>query len=339
MRSLTTGEATVVRSLLASNRLSQREQIRRSEVPSRTFERVRRRAFSEGWVFYRYVPDPVRVGRPFVRLTLAQPFADRLRDVEEHWKANQECVLLWRWPETLFAVFMSGTATPKAGPGSLDPNTFRGGFEVNVDSRCPHLPVFFDFEAVWSRFSNLPGILEYPHPLTSMAGRSASPLGSIREERAFAGMLRRPFQPRESVAPFRLSSVFLPPSQQRLLRSGAIEYRVFLEPARVPPYQNRALERVAFVHGEFLRGASPAALFRRLAAMQVFPFLFAANESEVLLGTMSQAAPVPRAPGPRPAVLTNLQEFLRLIAITREPVAAMSVLVNHRYDRLVESLT
>jgi hypothetical protein len=115
---------------------------------------------------------------------------------------------------------------------------------------------------------------------------------------------------------------------------GVIERRVFLDLAKIPPCHDRVIERLAFIQGEFLSGSSPAALFRRLATIRVLPFLFATDGSRVLLGTLSPAPPTPTKADMKPAVLANLQRFLRSIDIVRERVASLSVVVNHRYDRL-----
>jgi hypothetical protein len=336
MRSLTKGEASVVRSLLASERVSERERIRRSGIPSRTFEGARQRAYAEGWVFDRYVPDPVRIARPNVTFSLVQPFAERLDDVVERWKNDMRNVLLWRWQETIFGVFLSSDDDSRVGSRQFGPGTLHSAFEVTADTRRPHIPVFFDFEGSWCRSWEISGTLSYPHPIPmrSLEGEPSRRL-SQNDRARVAELVRRPFKRGAEPGPLRVSPFYFPRSQRRLLETETVERRVFLDIAKVPAPQARPFERVAFVQGTFLPGCTAPPLFRRLVAMNVFPFLFATDGSRVLLGTLSSSPGSESGNGPRPAILVGLQRHLRSIEIVRESIPSLTVLVNHRYDRLV----
>ena len=210
-------------------------------------------------------------------------------------------------------------------------------FEIVADLGRAQLPVYFDFEGVWARLVGRPGVLEYPHSLPSLAdaGEDARPLNAAEAGRLAAFM--KPAQPRGTgPSPFRASPFFLGRAQRRLLETGLAERRTFLDPARVPPFRERGVERLAFVYGELNAGASPAALFRRLAAMKVLPFLFATDGRRVLFATLSVAPPVGQSEG-RPAILANLERYLHSIEILRERVAELVVVIDHRYDRLFPS--
>jgi hypothetical protein len=337
MKALTAGEATVVRSLLASERISERERIRNSGVPPRTFEGIRQRAYTEGWVFERYVPDPSLVRKLSVTFAIVQPFMEHREEVKDAWKNDERCVLLWRWPETLFGVFISEKPLSEFTSRDISQVTFSQSFELHTDTREPQVPVYFDFEGSWSRLANLPGALAYPHPLPLMLTDAQSLVSypvSESDRRGLADLVRRPILREGSAGPLRVSPFFLPRYLQRLLGSGAIERRVFLDLKKIPPCRETSIEAVAFVRAELLPDASPSSLFRRLASIRVLPFLFATDGLKILLGALSPAPPAQLGERLRPAVLTNLQRFLRSIEITRERVGSLEVVVSHRYDRL-----
>jgi hypothetical protein len=122
-----------------------------------------------------------------------------------------------------------------------------------------------------------------------------------------------------------------------LLAKGAVERRTFLDLKRIPPFDDRGIEHVGFIHGELVEGATAENLFRRLASIRVTPFLLATDGNKVLMATLSPAPTSTPSGSPRPAVLANLQRFLRGIEIVREPVNSLDVVVDHRYDRLFTS--
>ncbi|MCI4317338.1 MAG: hypothetical protein L3J96_02260, partial [Thermoplasmata archaeon] len=77
-RTLTDAEAQVIGALLASTRVTERSRLHRAQVPRSTYHAARRRAYSEGWLRDRYIPNPVEYGLPYASISLARPFADRL---------------------------------------------------------------------------------------------------------------------------------------------------------------------------------------------------------------------------------------------------------------------
>jgi hypothetical protein len=271
---------------------------------------------------------------------MAQPFAEHLEGIQARWRNLPSCVLLWRWPETVFGVFFSNESEEKF-LASLDMPTGRSETVVVSSSTKKHtIPVYFDFEAAWARLTRQRGTLAYPHSLPSgtTEGEDVPGAQSAQLDR-IAGLLARPIRPGAENAPLHVSPFFFPRSYQRLLETGLVERRTILDPQKVPPFQARLIERVAFVQGELSAPDTEQALFQMLMAIHVTPFLFASDGSRVLLATLSPA-PIDIDPGPGrpPAILGNMRRFLNGIQIVREPVPALSVLVNHRYDRLFPSV-
>jgi hypothetical protein len=338
VRSVTPGEAVALRALLATRPVSERERIDATGLGSRTFERIRKRAYKEGWVFDRFVPDPSRTGFQNVFFVVAQPFAEEIERVQARWKDLSSTVVLWRWPETVFGVFFSGESRARFLTGLEPPKGRLETFIVASSTRDATIPVYFDFEAAWSRLTKQRGALGYPHPLPAVGPEGEHVAGAAAPDPAVvAGLVRRPFRPGAEGEPLHVSPFFFPRSYQRLLESGEVERRTILDPKRVPPFQGRSIERVAFVEGELSAPGKEEDLFRMLMAVGVAPFLFASDGSHVLLATLSPAPNDPSPGAARPAVLSNLHQFLSGIQILREPIQALNVVVNHRYDRLFPS--
>jgi hypothetical protein len=337
MRSLTGGEAVAIRAMLAALPVSERTRIRETGLGSRTFERIRKRAYSSRWVFDRFVPDPSRTGFGTVFFVVARPFAEHLEGMQARWSDLTSNVLLWRWPETVFGVFFSSESQTRFLEGLNLPKGVGETFVVASPSGSPTIPVYFDFEAAWVRLTKQRGTLAYPHPLRSAnMGEDASlGLQNLESER-IAGLLARPFRPSAENAPLRVSPFFFPRSYQHLLETGLVERRTILDLQKVPPFQGRSIERVAFVQGELNSPGTEQALFRRLMAVRVTPFLFASDGSRILLATLSPGPSDIGSGAGRPAILRNLQHFLKDIQIVREAVHDLSVVVNHRYDRLFQ---
>ncbi len=329
MRSLTPAEAAVIRSLLADEPLPHRERIRRAGIPARTYEVARQRLLASGWLVERYVPDPVRLGRPVVRIALLRPYAEQFRTVARAWREDPATVFLWEGPAVLFAVSMP----PERGaPEAAPPTAAAGrGFVLSADLREATFPVYFDFEGAWSRLAEEPGTYRYPRPLAPTAGGSegASRL-TARERGLLEEVVMRPLVPE---APGR-GGWFASRKVSRLFEDGAVEHRVFLDPAAVPAYRDRRAATVVFVHGAIRPGAAPERLFRSLvSASRVTPFLFATDGRQVLLAGLSPA-PSGGPGGPRAPVLPVLEATLQAIEVDRVPVSDLVPSVNHRYDRL-----
>ncbi len=215
------------------------------------------------------------------------------------------------------------------------PLNFRSEFHITVDVRGGGLPVYFDFEASWSRFSELSGTMAYPRGLAASIDDAATTAFSNRERERIRELVERPFRDGGATGPLRVSPFFLSRAQRNLLEEGVVERRVLLDTTKVQAFRNRRIEQVAFLHGELLPRAKPELLFRRLMAIQLTPFLFVTEGSTVLLGALSAVPPLRTGRNERPAILANLQQFLQGITIARQPLGSLRVPVDHRYDRLL----
>jgi hypothetical protein len=335
MRSITEAEAKAIRSMLAGLSVSERQRIRDSGIEPRTFARVRKRAYAFGWVFDRFVPDPSRTGFRCVCVALVQPFVEDIQRLQDRWVKLGSNILLWRWPETILAVFFSHEPSAELTARLTIPDERIGQAGLICLADSPTIPVYFDYEAAWARMTNQQGTLAYPH------GIAATSLGQANDQQTpeigaarVGELVARPFRAGSENAPLRVSPYFFPRSQQRLLDEGIVQRRTFLDLQRVPAVQGRTVERVAFIHGELNSPGTEESLFRLMMAIRVTPFLYASDGARVLLATLSPAPNDPATDGPRPNILASLQQYLRHIRIVREPLPGLSVVVNHRYDRL-----
>ena len=335
MRSITKGEAAVIRALLAAAPVSERKRMAETGLQSRTFERIRKRAYASGWVFDRFIPNPSQNGFETVYFVLAQPFAEDLEEIVTHWKDLSSNVLLWRWPQTIFGVFFSGESRARFSSRLLPAEARGEAFIVASPTDGSYTPVYFDFEAVWARLTDQLGTAAYPHPLPYMKVQKegARRRGSMTSE-TIAGLVARPFQPTAENSPLRTSPFFFPRSYQHLLETGTVERRTILDLQNAPPFEGHSVERVAFLKARLNSTGTEEDLFRMLMALQVMPFLIASDRSRILLASLSRAPMDTLSPSRRVSILGSLSRILQDIQIVREPVRDLSVVVNHRYDRL-----
>src|SRR5215469_15354755 len=332
MRNLTRFEAQVVRSLLAAEDQGERQRIEASGVPRRSFERARRRAYVEGWVVDRYIPHPIAANVGFASIVIARPFAEHIRSIESQWAAQGTgSVLVWGWTDTLVGVFLGNeTPLPLRTPAEV-PGVFRSLYAVNINLRREAVSVYFDFEGAWVRAIGSVGTTGYPHSFPSTAS-SGQPPSSYRKRSRIEELVAKSMRSFPT-GPLRTSTFYLPRSDQRLLAEGAVDRRTFLEPRALLTLNRSTAHNLAFVTGTLIDGGQQK-LARRLASIGILPFLFAADDSRVIMGTLSRSPGPSDLARPRPAVLKNLQEFLTQIEIWREPIDGMNQVVNHRYDRL-----
>ena len=345
-RSLTDAEARVIGVLLAGTPGLERERLRVAAVPRSTFHAARRRAYAEEWVIDRYVPDPPYLGRPRATFLLLRPYADHLAHASETLASNSDNVLLWTSGQLVLGVYLHSSAGSARALADTVRESQSASWSFHVDAELdgPAVPVYFDYEGLWSHLVGLPGTAGYPRGL----GGTPRPVGDDLAGKpsatgwAASGLIRRPFEAALQGKGGHLVGPFgLPWAQQKLLRAGHIAHRVFLHPGRSPPYQGRGADQVVFVTGSLVPGARPENLFSRLTReSRVFPFLYAADREHVLLGALG------RPPGiagsdvereERAPVLPILGESLRGIEIVQDVAANVSAPVDHRYDRLLES--
>lgn len=348
MRALTDSEARVIAVLLAARPDHERERLHQVGIPRSTYHAVRRRSYTEGWLRDRYIPHPVPLGRPYVTILIARPYADRLEEFSRDIAADPGNVLLWTSPQVALAVFFHGK--PQEPQRLLQrvvaQRLAATPLSLTVRADGPTLPVYFDFEGLWCNLAGFEGTLAYPHGLGGMATpESEAPDGILltpHQQWALGELLRRPFVLTDQGRGGHLVGPFgLPFSQRRLLARGWITHRTFLDPSRVPSFEGKTADQVVLISGSPRAGARPEVLFSTLTRdSRVFPFLFAVGTDRWLLGALGGSSPPP--PEARPArrpVLPTLREYLEGIEIIQEAASGFTTPVDHRYDRLLPDAT
>ncbi|MFZ0699434.1 MAG: hypothetical protein WAN74_04515 [Thermoplasmata archaeon] len=348
MRPLTEAEARVIATLLAARPDRERERLRQAGIPRSTYYTVRRRAYAEGWLHDRYVPDPSRVGYPYATFLVARPFLDRYADFVNARPAGAVTeVVLWASPQVSLAVLFHQVRAAGAQEVTRweHERLLASATRVTVPLAAPSVPVYFDFEGLWDHLAGLEGTSAYPHGLGGSRpdgvgdALSGPPLTS-HTRWAFAHLLERPIVAAERGEDGHLLGAFgLPYSERRLFSNGWVTHRVFLEPSRLPPYMGRAADRIHFISGTPRAGARPERLFETLTAKcRVFPFLYVVGEERWLFGALGgsspESGPSPAAPHRRP-VLGALREAMEDIEIVQDASENFSMAIDHRYDLLV----
>lgn len=346
-RSLTQAEATVVSALLAARPERERERLRQLGIPRSTYYAVRRRAYVEGWLKDRYIPDPGCLGRPYASFVVARPFAERVQELADPSGPLGAPTVLWASPQLAFAVFFHAELADAARVGEHWTREHRVASEVTVtaDVRGPSIPVYFDFEGAWDHMARVQGTLAYPHGLGGAlaSDEEAAPL-TPHTVWALSNLLARPFRPQQGGEDGHQTGVFgLPFSERRLLTRGWVSHRVLLNPATVPAYPGRAGDRLFLIIGEPKPGAKPESLFARLTReCRVFPFLYVVGRQRWLIGALGGEPAAPNADDDRRErvpVLPTLTEAMEGIQIFQEPLSALSMISDHRYDLLVPKRT
>jgi hypothetical protein len=343
-RTLTDAEAQVIGALLASTRVTERGRLQRAKVPRSTYHAARRRAYSEGWLRDRYIPNPVQYGLPYAAFTLARPFADRLgpflKDrIEDPGTVFVACsaqlTLTIGWYPTRKEAMI---AAERAAHGE-----FAGwSFPLVADLAVPSVPVYFDFEGTFAHLGGDGAPEGYPQGLGGTPPTPTKSAGSATERRSSWGvstLVHRPFETAEAGRPPHLvGPLGLPWGQQRLLNSGWVRHRVLLDPGKLPPFHARSADLEVYVVGSLRTGARAEELFMALTReCRVFPFLFAVSEGRLALGALGQA---PGGAGPEPgslprrSVLQTVRERVEGIEILEQPSSSFETRLDHRYDRL-----
>jgi hypothetical protein len=346
VRSLTDNEARVIAALLASELESERTRLRRIGVPRSTYHSARRRAYEEGWLRDRYIPDPSRFDWPVATIAVARPYIDRGQALESNWTDIPGNVVAWFSPQVAFGVFFHRSAEDASSATQQWEKLQLASriFSVSLSVAEPSVPAYFDFEGLWGHLADEAGARSYPNGIGGREPGELANSGPTDHQRWAAGeLVRRPFVVGASGRASPLSSPLgLPFSQRRLLASGWVRYRVLLDPLKVPPFRGRTANDVVFVTGTLQPSATPQQLFQVLTReCRVFPFLFATDGHKLLLGALGgkgepaiEGAAVTRRP-----VMPSLQESLGGIELFSDSAERFRTLVDHRYDRLFPAKT
>jgi hypothetical protein len=331
--------------LLAARPDRERDRLKQIGVPRSTYHAVRRRAYEEGWLRDRYIPHPVPLGRPFVTTWVARPYADRVEEFVTTVSRDPGNVLLWTGAQVAIAVYFHAKASDarKLGERVVSSRLSAPPLTVTVRADGPTVPVYFDFEGLWSHLASLEGTLAYPHGLGGggPGDDEAEPVPMTTHQGwAMGELLRRPFVSTEQGRGGHLVGPFgLPFSQRKMLARGWVSHRTLLDPARVPPFQGRSADQIVLIAGAPRPGARPDVLFATLTReARVFPFLFTVGPERWLMGALGGSNPTPgdARPARRP-VLPTLREFLEGIEIVQEGASGFTAPVDHRYDRLLST--
>ncbi len=328
--------------LLAAHPDRERDRLRQIGVPRSTYHAIRRRAYLEGWLRDRYIPHPVPLGRPYATFLVARPYADRPEQFVARVSEDPGNVLLWTGTQVAVATFFH--ATPSEPKRLLDrlvgERLVAPPISVTVRADGPTVPVYFDFEGLWSHLASLEGTLAYPHGLGGALDEGpdgAPPPPTSHQLWAVGELLRRPFaSPDPERGGHLVGPLGLPFSQRKLLAKGWITHRTILDPSRLPPFQGRTADQVVLLSGTPRRGARPEELFALLTReSRVFPFLYVVGDERWLLGALGSSSPRrDEGSATRRPVLPTLREHLEGIEILQEAAPGFSAPVDHRYDRL-----
>lgn len=341
VRALTDAEARVIGALLGPAG-SERERLRRAEVPRSTYHAARRRAYEEGWLRDRYIPDPSRFSRRYLTFLLARPYADRQESLRQRWAADPSCVQASVSAELALGVFAhEDLRASKAAVAALDRGPQASWkFALAADLLGPSVPAFFDYEGLWMNFTEGSGSGAYPMGLGGRPGGDGTADKPVTAHQRWAAseLVYRPFVATAQGRGGHLVGPFgLPFSQQRLLATGWVTHRVLLDPARIPQFRGRGLPQIVYITGTLRSGHRPEGLFQSLTReSRVFPFLFAAQDGAVLLGALGRGANEPAAASSsyRKPVMPALREALEGIEIAQAAATQFEAVVDHRYDRL-----
>jgi hypothetical protein len=343
MRALTEAEARLIRALLAAPGDSEREFLEETKLPRSTYHAVRKRVYDEGWLRIRFAPHPYAFGLPLVTIAVAHPFADSSVSLMERWSRAESNVVLWGGSGLVFAVYLHHNRDEaRRLTNSLVDDAMRPrSFFLTTSTGAETMPVYFDFEGVWSHLAGIPGSSQYPRSLSpSFPPGSHTPTGppSPGLRRAARNLILRPIvADHEGRSGHFLGLLGLTRPEHRLLDDGWVFRRVLPDFGVLPPFQDHRADQVVFVRGEILEGKTPEGLLKALTEKcRVYPFLVAHDESKLVVGTVGQSGPAPVATdGGRPSVLGTLQEYLHRIEVDSDWVAGLTPVVDHRYDRVL----
>ncbi len=347
MRALTEAEARLIRAMLADPGQSERDLLNATQLPRSTYHAVRKRSYDEGWLHDRFLPHPAAYGLGAVTFAVAHPFAESAVPLMERWSQASESVVLWGGARLIFGTFFHRNLSEASHlvESLVDAPMRSRSFFLSTDISPASVPVFFDFEGVWSHLAEVPGASQYPRSIAPPLPAGRRPPNNGPSEglvRATRNLILRPvIAEHEGRSGHFLGFLGLTRPERRLLEDGWVYRKVFPDFARLPAYQNRAADQIVFVRGQLRPGGEPKALLQALTERcRVFPFLMAHDRATVLLGTVGQTNPPPPPPGSngrspgRPSVLGTLEESLHQIEVDSEWVRNLAPVVDHRYDRL-----
>lgn len=346
MRTLLRAEALVGQQLLLDPGAAQVAQMRATGVPRRTFQATRQRILRRGWVEPRLVPDPTALGLPYVTVALAQPYVEAVPKVVEAWRRLPGVVDLWSSGETVLGVrfWPRSASDPAHELPHVDGSHCRSVYQVEVDLRQRGLPIFFDFEGVWSRTAGVARDRAYPRALPRSRGDGEPGDGVVARQRArlVAEVMEGGPGPRGAMsAGSFLERAHYERRLRRCLAQGWVERRGLLEPASVHDSVETFADRMAFVAATLTEGHTPEELLGALLSeARLAPFLFVSDGSRLLFGVLAadRAASYEPEGRPRTTAFEVLKARTTGIVTVREPLRSLGHVVDYRFDRVVDAL-
>jgi hypothetical protein len=268
----------------------------------------------------------------------ARPFAERTEELLARWAATPTCVYLAGGSEVVLGVWIEPSET---GAVARSNELLRGEVaswhqSIAADLHTPSIPVFFDYEGLWSHLSGVEGTVAYPRGLGGSPVVDEAVALTSHQSWAARELLHRPFgMGSVGRSGHLVGPLGLPFSQQKMVAQGTISHRIFLDPGRIPPFRGHAADQIVLVTGSWRSGARPETLFRALTLeCRVFPFLYVVGSGRAVIGALGRSGGSAPSPEARRPVLATLQESLQGIEIHQVAAASARTVVDHRYDRL-----
>lgn len=343
--SLSESEVQVAAQLLGASLEPEEARIRAGGFARSTYQESKRRLYARGWLRDRYIPAPEAVGSHRVAFLLCRPFAERLSSSVARLEQLPEVVHLWVSEETVFSVLFQREAdVADSFAREVSSGAFGGdAVLLEVDPRAPTVPVYFDFEGMWCRWTATPGPARYPRSLPWVDPRLArGRAGAMPPRAALSDLLARPFAEESGERPAHLLGPrTLPRSQRKILESGWVEWRVLPDLGKLPAYREMRPSHIVLARGDLRSGTRLLELYQALVAeLHAFPFLLACDQRHVLVGAVALSALEPPtstgAPASSaPSLLDVLGPRLEGIEVTRLPTSGLRSPVFHRYHRLL----
>jgi hypothetical protein len=326
VRELTSAEYRTILAILGHPSATETERIRSSQLPSSTYNVVRRRVFDAGWLADVMVPNPGACGFGAVELSLARPALSHRDELVRSWSSDAECVLLWTGLHAVLGIFFRARAPDRSSETATRDGTFR----VVARRSGGSVPVYFDYSGLWARFGGEPPRPGYP------AGLDAAAATADHRALAAATTLFRPGRTADAGAPRWTSMFRLTRSPRRALEEGLAQTRTVLRPWALPPYDGRRVGELLLIEGRLRAGTTATRLLGWLTGeCAVFPFLLAEGDGRVLIAGLGQTSatalgrvPVPSARRP---VMSALTDHLDPVDLLIEPVESVQEQVGHRY--------
>lgn len=354
MHGLTDAEARVVWSALALPGAAERVRLEGSGLASSTYHAARRRAYDEGWVRDRYVPDPVAFGATAVTFVIGRPYAEEIQAVARRWSVTESAAVVWTGTPLAFGTFFHPNAAiaRRATDRLLRALPMRDASVLTVDLTQARVPVYFDFEGGWARLAGVPISAGYPFGIGHGAifgdeGASARRPVPDRWRASALELLQAPFDDAPGISRW-LASGGVDRRQRGLLEDGYLRPRAFLDPAAIPEYRGRYIDQFLLVTGESRERTDPTMLLDELRTVHhASPFLFASEGRRVLLGLLGHSGPrAPSAPSsdsPAAPVGALLKEtfsrWLCRVDLFREEAPTLRTVVDHRYTGIVRAVS